>query len=95
MAAQKWQEAMSDPLVQKGKDEEGWPTVAKFATHSLTSGRELSHTRGISSSGQTQAHSHELRSVAEDTLHSGELHIQTGVFDNMSLPTLPGFDPTQ
>ena len=25
------------------------------------------------------------------TLHSGELHIQTGVFDNMSLPTLPGF----
>ncbi|CAE7579100.1 unnamed protein product, partial [Symbiodinium sp. CCMP2592] len=91
VASEKWTEAMSPPLVQKGTDEEGWPTVAKFSTHSLTSGRELSHTRGITSSGQTEAHAHELRSVAQDVLEGGELHTKTGVFDNMALPTLPGF----
>ena len=87
-AEAKWQEALADPLVAKVTDQEGWTTVAKYA---LSSERSLNHDRQISSISHTEAHLHELKSVATDMLDTGKLHSHTGVFDTKSLPALPGF----
>ena len=87
----KWADAMSDPAVPKGTDEEGWTTVAKYVNRSLKSARHLEHSRSISQHHETQAAAHELRSVATDLLETSSMASHTGVFDISSLPGLPGF----
>ena len=82
---------MADPSVPKSEDEEGWPTVAKYSRHALTSARNLDHERKIRSEAQVEARPDELRGIARGLLQTGQLQSHTGVFDTTELPVLPGF----
>ena len=87
----KWKDALQDPQVLKGTDDEGWTTVAKYSSTSVDSKRTLTHEREVAQTSQTDASQHELRSLAQDLMETGDLHAHTGIFDVTSLPALPGF----
>ena len=64
----RWQGAMSDVRIPKGVDEEGWQTIAKYGIQSLSSGRELSHNRALSTTTETEAHDQQLKGVMTSSL---------------------------
>lgn len=59
---------MSDVRIPKGVDEEGWQTIAKYGIQSLSSGRELSHNRNLSTTTETDAHDQQLKGVMTSSL---------------------------
>ena len=68
-AESKFQEALADPGVAKGVDEEGCQTVAKYASIAMTSGRVINHQKEIRKTDAVNASTSQLGEMMQSDLH--------------------------
>lgn len=88
-AADKFEECLADPAIPKSVDEEGFQTVAKYAKVTLTSTRELKHSKQIEKADSVEASASQLGEMMQNLGECASLHMSTNLFDITSMPGLP------
>lgn len=88
-ATQKFEECLADPAIAKGLDEEGFQTVAKYSKITLSSSRELKHSKQVEKTDTVEATFDQLGEVMQTLGESANLHKSTNLFDISAMPALP------
>ena len=88
-ASDKFEECLADPAIPKSVDEEGFQTVAKYARITLSSSRELKHSKQIEKSDSVEASTNQLGELMQNLGDCANLHMSTNLFDISSVPSLP------
>ena len=88
-ASDKFEECLADPNIAKGLDEEGFQTVAKYAKITVSSTRELKHSKKVEKTDVVDATFDQLGELMHNLGESANMHKSTNLFDISSMPALP------